>query len=177
MNAVSNAGPSLESPLSDYSLSWTCGDCKTQNERSLTKFEAAFCEALKIHRKLCCKKCGGGSSTSMAYPIPDLADPEIMQAWLGDKKLFFMQQDEELALAGIDARRLVELLRNPATPRWRGGTLLLALMEKVCAGIAAEPEEERVAKDYLRQTLDDWKDAKSIRFQIRKAVIRSLADG
>ena len=159
-----------------YSLTWTCGDCKTQNERSLTKVEAAFFYALNIGRRLRCKKCGGTTVSSWFHPTPDPADPEVMEAWLRNKKLFFLEQDEELFLVGIDARRLIELLSDPKTPRWRGGTLFLALVYKVYGGKYVDAAEERSAKNYLRQNLAAWKDAKRVRYQVRKAVLETLRE-
>jgi len=99
-----------------------------------------------------------------------------MGAWLENRKLYFLDQDEDLILAGLDARRLVELLSDPATPRWRGGTLLLALIDKVCAGSYVDTAEEVAAKGYLKQNMEYWKDAKSIRFQTRRAVLQALQE-
>src|SRR3546814_6455049 len=81
--------------MTDYSLSWTCADCGTQNNRPLTKIEAAFCEALKIFRTLRCRQCGGGKVKSCGNSLPDASDPEVLQAWLSNKKLYFLQQDED----------------------------------------------------------------------------------
>ncbi len=161
-------------PMPTYSLDWTCGSCKTQNTRPLTKIEAAFFESLKIGRTLRCRKCGGGTVSSWSCPTPDPADPEVMEAWLGNKKLFFLEQDEELFLEGVDARRLIQLLGAPKTPSWRGGTLFLALIYKAYGGKYVDEAEERAATDYLKLHLDDWKDAKGIPFQIRKAVLQAV---
>lgn len=97
-----------------------------------------------------------------------------MEAWMENKKLFFLEQDEELFLDGIDARKLIELLTDPKTPRWRGGTLFLALVYKVYGGKCVDAAEEKAAENYLKQHLDDWKGAKGIPFQIRKAVLQAI---
>ena len=159
-----------------YSLTWSCGDCKTQNERPLTKVEAAFFGALKVQRTLRCKKCGGGNVTAFAHAGPEVSDPEVLQPWLDNEKLYFLEQDEELMLALVDARRLVDLLNDPATPRARLRLLLRGLVYRVHAGKLADPDEEQAAKDYLKQNLAVWKDTKSIPFQIRKAVLAALRE-
>ncbi|GAB4358849.1 MAG: hypothetical protein Kow00114_11290 [Kiloniellaceae bacterium] len=142
----------------------------------MTKIEAAFVHALKIGRSLRCRKCGGGKVTALAHGGPDVSDPEVLQVWLDNKKLYFLEQDEELFLSGIDARKLVELLNDPKTPRWRGGTLFMALIYKVHDGKYANASEEKAARAYLKQHLDLWKDAKGIPFQIRKAVLQAIKE-
>ena len=163
-------------PMSSYSLDWTCASCKTQNERPLTKIEAAFFDSLNIRRTLRCRKCGGSTIGSWSHPTPDPADPEVMDVWMGNKKLFFLEQDEELFLGGIDARRLIELLSDPKTPRWRSGTLFLALVYKVYGGKYVNAAEEKAARSYLNQHLAVWKDSKAMPFQIRKAVLQALQE-
>ena len=77
-----------------------------------------------------------------------------MQAWMGNKKLYFIEQDEELFLDGVHAHRLIELLSDPKTPRWRAGTLLMAMVCKVYGGRYADAEEESRGREKSEELLE-----------------------
>ena len=161
--------------MTKFSFSWTCRDCKTRNEMPLSKFQAAFLEALKVKRSVECKKCGGRNVRGCAWAPPDLDDPELLQAWLSDKKLYFSSQDEELMLVDVRSSVLVELIESEATPPVRRGTLFLALVYKTVGKYFHNPDDARIAKEYLRETHADWGNSKAIPFQTRKRV-RAILD-
>ncbi|MEM7644823.1 MAG: hypothetical protein AAF366_20230 [Pseudomonadota bacterium] len=75
----------------------TCGTCKRDYVRPLTKYEAAFLDSLKIDTS--CPHCGGSPSGS-SYGLPDI-DLELLEAWYREG-LQFLDQDEEIIIAGTD---------------------------------------------------------------------------
>lgn len=162
--------------MAGYSYSWTCGDCKTRNEERLSKLQAAFLEARKIYRSWECRKCRGRNVVSRAGPLPDPNDAEILQAWLADKKLFFIEQDEELILAALQSSTLIGLLSDDSTPRGRKGILFLALLVKAAGRDFAHDEDAQTAKRYLAEKRADWAQVKGIPFRIRKAVLAFIEE-
>ena len=162
--------------MTGYSHCWICGDCKTRNEERLNKLQAAFLEARKIHRSWRCRNCGSQNVVNRAGSLPDPDDPEILQAWLSDKKLYFIEQDEELILAALQSSILVDLLSDDSTPRWRKGILFLALLVKAAGRDFAHDEDAQTAKRYLAEKRADWAQVKGIPFRIRKAVLAFIEE-
>lgn len=135
--------------MRQYSLIWTCWDCGTDNTKMLTKYHAAFHEALKLQKTFKCRKCGHRKARSSACILPHPDDPELLEAWLADKKLFFLSQDEELFLMEIRAKVLIGLIENDKTPRHRRGVLSAALHQKIKGGVFDNVEDEKIAREYF----------------------------
>jgi len=137
-----------------YTYSWTCKSCAHQNSFERTKYQAAF-----EHRPTIppCDQCGGTTYYAASTGLPDI-DLELLEMWAADDDLYFLEQDEDLVIAGTSVSVLKAYLNNKPDDKSREALLIWVFVLKLYDGNFDTQDDRDWCIQFLRERPEKWGD-------------------
>ena len=143
----------LQANPQDFEFSGTCAACGEVTNVTLTKKTAAFFHVLGS--SFICGSCGCERAKSSSCPIPDI-DQELLEIWLEDEGLCFLDQDEELIVSGAPALELINAFRK-ANSKFRSAQIAISIAIRFHDERYGSEDEQTLMEDWLRTNVDTWR--------------------
>ena len=137
----------------NYSYTWTCKACKTSNTFMRSKHDAAF---NIIPRKLPCRSCGRTEAASVSWDMPEV-DLELLEAWYKNTNLSFLDQDEDLIIAGAEVPVFKAFFATDEHPPARQKDLGSILAIKLYDETFESPADRQWCIDWLQLNPKFWR--------------------
>lgn len=141
--------------MSSYTSTWVCADCKTVNEILLNKTEAAFFVCPEYKKTTPCTNCGGKESDSSSQPLVEI-DRGLMEMWLVNEGLYFLDQDEALLIADVSSEILLDMLARDHVSCVKRITLLEALIVRLTDELTTSALEVNAISEFLKLNQSQW---------------------
>lgn len=137
---------------SNYKYFWVCKVCKHENSLMRTKHQAAFEHSPKLPP---CKSCGGNGWVSKGGAMPDI-DEDLLEIWFANPNFYFLEQDEDLIIAGADLAILKNFLNADIDRKARSQTLGPIIAVKLYNEDFTSPEDRQWCVDWLIENENSW---------------------
>ncbi|MEP3891055.1 MAG: hypothetical protein ABJN69_11390 [Hellea sp.] len=138
-----------------YQYNWTCKNCGHGNSIDRTKIEAAFDHS---PNRAPCTQCGGTDLASAGYSMPEI-DEELLEIWYADPALYFMDQDEDLIIAGADLEVLENFLEKNDLKIERAKLMGPIFAIKLYDDNFENSEKRQRCVQWLAQNKEKWVDS------------------